>query len=245
MKAIILAGGVGTRAKPFTDYFPKAMIPIEGKPLIDHVINYVSSFDFIDEIVILGDFKGLGYQIKNYFENRVRIGKKRLRFVQDSSSGTGGDLIYLKNILKRSSDFLLWFSDNLSPIDLTDMYKFYKEKKGIACIATRKYRKEETGYAVTKDGWIVEFKEKPIINLQMSECLGIYMLGAKILKLINSKRKKRKQINLSFDILQELSNRKMISAFDIGKTPWIDIDSPAKIERNQELVKKIVKKMRG
>ena len=69
------------------------------------------------------------------------------------------------------------------------------------------------------------------------------MLGAKILKLINLKRKKRKQINLSFDILQKLSNRKMISAFDIGKTPWIDIDSPTKVERNQELVEKIVKKM--
>ena len=90
MKAVILAGGVGTRARPFTDYFPKAMIPVEGKPLIDHVVNYVSSFDFIDEIVILGDFKGLGDQIKNYFENRVTIGKKRLRFVQDSNSGTGG-----------------------------------------------------------------------------------------------------------------------------------------------------------
>lgn len=245
MKAVILAGGVGTRARPFTDYFPKAMIPVEGKPLIDHVVNYVSSFDFIDEIVILGDFKGLGDQIKNYFENRVTIGKKRLRFVQDSNSGTGGDLAHLKNILKTNSDFLLWFSDNLSPIDLTSMYKFYKEKKGIACIATRKYRKEETGYAVTKDGWIVKFKEKPMMKLQMSECLGIYMLGAKILKTINSKRVKRKQVNLSFDILQDLSNKKMISAFDIGKTLWIDIESPTKVERNQELVKKIIKKMRS
>lgn len=245
MKAVILAGGSGTRAKPFTDYFPKAMIPVEGRPLIDHVINYVSSFDFIDEIVILGDFKGLGYQIKNYYENRTRIGKKRLRFVQDSSSGTGGDLMNLKNVLKRNSDFILWFSDNLSPIDLADMYKFYKEKKSVACIATRKHRKEETGYAIIRDGWISEFKEKPIINLQMSECLGIYMLGAKILKLISSKKKRRRQVNLSFDILQDLSNRKMISAFDIGKTPWIDIDSPTKVERNQELVKKIVKKMRA
>ena len=69
MKAIILAGGKGTRAKPFTDFFPKAMIPVEGKPLIDHIIGYLSSFSFIDEILIVSDFKGLGGQIKHYFEN--------------------------------------------------------------------------------------------------------------------------------------------------------------------------------
>ncbi|HLC25014.1 MAG TPA: sugar phosphate nucleotidyltransferase, partial [Nitrosopumilaceae archaeon] len=44
MKIVILAGGRGTRGKPFTDYFPKAMIPIEGKPLIDYIVKYVSSF---------------------------------------------------------------------------------------------------------------------------------------------------------------------------------------------------------
>ncbi|WP_320416534.1 nucleotidyltransferase family protein [Candidatus Nitrosotenuis chungbukensis] len=44
MKAVILAGGKGTRARPFTDYFPKAMIPVLGSPLIDHVVRYLSSF---------------------------------------------------------------------------------------------------------------------------------------------------------------------------------------------------------
>ena len=70
MKVIILAGGKGTRAKPFTDFFPKAMIPVEGRPLIDHIVSYVSSFSFIDEILIVSDFKGLGAQLKHYFENR-------------------------------------------------------------------------------------------------------------------------------------------------------------------------------
>ena len=78
MKAVILAGGQGTRGKPFTDYFPKAMVPIEGKPLIDHIVQYLSSFDFIEEIIILANFKGLGDQIKSYFENRATIHKKDL-----------------------------------------------------------------------------------------------------------------------------------------------------------------------
>jgi len=243
LKAVILAGGRGTRGKPFTDYFPKAMIPIEGKPLIDHIVSYVSSFGFIDEIIILADYNGIGSQIKGYFENRAT--KKKIRFIQDSQSGTGGDLVHLSNLLGKSSEFLLWFSDNLTPIDLGKMFKFYKQKKSIACIATRRYRKEETGYAVVKDGLILGFKEKPVIKLQMAECLGIYILATKILKLIKSKQKRQRNINLSYDILQGLSKSKTISAFDIEKTPWIDIESPTKIERNQEFVKGIIKKMKA
>lgn len=242
MKAVILAGGRGTRGKPFTDYFPKAMIPIEGKPIIDHIVQYVSSFSFIDEIIILGDYQGIGSQIQGYFENRSS--KKKIRFVQDSQSGTGGDLVHISNLLKKNSEFVLWFVDNLAPVDLGKMLKFYKKKNSIACIATRGYRKEETGYANVKDGLILEFKEKPIIKLSMAECLGIYILATNILKLIKSKQKKQKHINLSYDILQGLSKNQSISAFDIEKTPWIDVESPIKIERNQELIKNIIKKMK-
>ena len=78
----------------------------------------------------------------------------------------------------------------------------------------------------------------------MAECLGVYILNTKIVKTIKSKKEKKKHVNLSFDVLQELSTKKMISAFDIGKTPWIDIDSPIKIERNHTLVKEIIKKMK-
>jgi mannose-1-phosphate guanylyltransferase len=242
LKAVILAGGRGTRGKPFTDYFPKAMIPIDGKPLIDHIVQYVSSFGFIDEIVILANYNGIDSQIQGYFENRAT--KKKIKFVQDSQSGTGGDLVHLSSLLGKSSEFLLWFADNLTPVDLGKMLKFYKKKKSTACVATRGYRKEETGYAIVKDGLILEFKEKPIIKLTMVECLGIYILATKILKLIKSKQRKQKQINLSYDILQGLSKNQSISAFDIEKTPWIDVESPTKIERNQELVKTIIKKMK-
>ena len=243
MKAVILAGGVGTRARPFTDYFPKAMIPVEGKPLIHHIVDYLSSFDFIDEITILGDFKGLGSQIKRYFENRTI--KKRVTFIQDSHSGTAGDLLHLDNLIKKDSEFILWFSDNLGAIDLSKMYRFYKEKNSFACIATRSYRKEETGYAIIEDGLIKEFKEKPFIKLPMPECLGIYILNTKILRFIKTKKAKQKQVNLSFDVLQEISAKRDLSAFDIGKAPWIDIESPIKVERNQKLIKKIIKKMRA
>ena len=245
MKIVILAGGRGTRGKPFTDYFPKAMIPIEGKPLIDYIIRYSSSFDFINEIIVLADYNGIGNQIRRYFGDRETIRAKKIRFVQDSNSGTGGDLTHLSAILKNERSFILWFVDNFCAIDLGKMYKSYKEKESIACIATRSYRKEETGYAKVRNGIVTGFQEKPFITMPMAECLGIYILDTKILKIIKSKKERSREVNLSFDVLQDLSKRKTVSVFDIGKALWVDIESPNKVERNQAIVKEIIRKMKN
>jgi len=93
VKAVILAGGQGSRGKPYTDYFPKTMIPLNGKPLIGYIIGYLSSFKFINEIIIVSDFNGLGGQIKNYFQ--ANSYRKKISFVQDSSKGTAGDLLHI------------------------------------------------------------------------------------------------------------------------------------------------------
>ncbi|MCS5528610.1 MAG: sugar phosphate nucleotidyltransferase [Nitrosopumilus sp.] len=236
MKAIILAGGKGTRGKPYTEYFPKAMTPINGKPLIDYVVRYLKTFKFIKEIIIISDYNGLGGQIKNYYGNQ-----KNIKFIQDSQSGTGGDLLHIEKELKNESEFLLWFVDNLCAIDVKKMKNIFKEKKSSACIATRTKRKEETGFATVENGIIKEFKEKPIMKLQLSECLGIYMLGKEIIKKI--KEKKQKQVNLSYDILQQLSKEDKVSAYDIADREWIDAESPMILERNEKTVMKIIKQM--
>ena len=237
MKAIILAGGKGTRGKPYTEYFPKAMTPINGKPLVDYVIRYLNSFSFIKEIIIISDYKGLGGQIKNYYGNQ-----KNLKFIQDSQSGTGGDLLHIEKELKNESEFLLWFVDNLCAIDIKKMRKIFKEKNSLACIATRTKRKEETGFAIVKNGIITEFKEKPLMKLQLSECLGIYMLGKEVMQKIKNKKNK-KQVNLSYDILQQLSKEGKVSAYDIAEREWIDAESPMVLERNEKMVTKIIKQM--
>ena len=237
MKAIILAGGKGTRGKPYTEYFPKAMTPINGKPMIDYVVRYLKSFNFIKEIIIISDYEGLGGQIKNYYGNQ-----KNIKFIQDSQSGTGGDLLHIEKELKGESEFLLWFVDNLCAVDIKKMRSTFKEKNSSACIATRTKRKEETGFAIVEDGIIKEFKEKPTMKLQLSECLGIYMLGKDIIEKIK-KKKNQKQINLSYDILQQLSKEGKVSAYDIAEKEWIDAESPMVLERNEKLVTKIIKQM--
>lgn len=240
MKAVILAGGKGTRGKPYTEYFPKAMTPINGKPLIDYIVKYLGNSKLIDGIIIIADFKGLGGQLKNYYETHARF--KKITFVQDSQRGTGGDLLHVEKHLKGESEFLLWFVDNLCSIDVYSMHEFFKEKNSIACIATRTKRKEETGFAIVNNGIIEKFIEKPTIQLDMSECLGIYILSKEILKKIK-KKEKQKSINLSFDILQEFSKNEIISAYDIGNKEWLDVESPTILERNEKTVKKIIKQM--
>ncbi|MDC1057202.1 nucleotidyltransferase family protein [Nitrosopumilus sp.] len=237
MKAIILAGGKGTRGKPYTEYFPKAMTPINGKPMVDYVVRYLKSFNFIKEIIIISDYQGLGGQIKNYYGNQ-----KNIKFIQDSQSGTGGDLLHIEKELKDESEFLLWFVDNLCAVDIKKMRSTFKEKNSSACIATRTKRKEETGFAIVENGIIKEFKEKPTMKLQLSECLGIYMLGKDIITKIK-KKKNQKQINLSYDILQQLSKDGKVSAYDIAEKEWIDAESPMVLERNDKLVTKIIKQM--
>ena len=237
MKAVILAGGKGTRGKPYTEYFPKAMLPINDKPLIGYVVNYLKSFSFIKEIIIISDFNGLGDQIKNYFGNENNI-----TFVQDSQSGTGGDLLHIEKKLKGESEFLLWFVDNLCAVDVKKMRETFRKKNSSACITTRTKRKEETGFAIVENDIIMEFKEKPVMKLQLSECLGIYMLGKDIISRIK-KKAKQKEINLSYDILQQLSKEGKVSAFDIGDNEWLDAESPTILERNEKTVKKIIKQM--
>ena len=212
------------------------MNPINGKPMIDYVVRYLKSFNFIKEVIIISDYNGLGGQIKNYYGDR-----KDIKFIQDSQSGTGGDLLHIEKELKNESEFLLWFVDNLCAVDVKKMRETFKEKNSFACIATRTKRKEETGFAIVENGIIKEFKEKPIMKLQLSECLGIYMLRKEIIQKI--KKRKQKQVNLSFDILQELSKEGKVSAHDIADKEWIDAESPMILERNKKLVTKIIKQM--
>lgn len=239
MKAVILAGGRGTRGRPYTDYFPKAMTPVHGRPLIDHIVGHLGRFDFISGIIVVSDFGGLGGQIKNYY--RGRHVEKRLSFVQDSQRGTGGDLLPVEGRLGRDRDFVLWFADNLCAVDLKRMREVFREKGGDACIATRTRRREETGFAVVEDGIIREFKEKPTVRLQMHECLGVYMLQRGVIGRIRDVKKK--EVNLSYDVLQQLSGEGRVSAFDIGGAGWIDAESPAALERNRGDVKKIIGQM--
>lgn len=193
MKAVIMAGGKGTRGKPYTEYFPKAMTPIYGKPLIDYIVRYIRSFDLVDQIVIITDVAGMGGQIRNYYGDSVHSKRGGIVFVQDSQSGTGGDLLHVANMIPDNEPFILWFADNLCAVDLKGMRKQFEACGSTACIATRRERAEETGFAaVDENGIVKKFIEKPVIKLPSPECLGVYMLGREVFARIEDAARIRK-----------------------------------------------------
>lgn len=75
-----MAGGHGTRARPFSQYSPKAMIPVNGRPVIDHIIRYLANFPIVEDIIIVCEFDQRGKQIVNYFEGKEQIIDRRIIF---------------------------------------------------------------------------------------------------------------------------------------------------------------------
>lgn len=225
------------RGRPYTEYIPKAMIPVDGKPIIARIVSHVMSSDEIDHVAIVSDFANLGGQIGNYFGKRSDI-----TFIQDSQSGTAGDLLHASGFLGNDKEFLLWFADNLCAIDVSGMVSLFRSRGSLACIATRTRRREETGFAVVEDLLVREFREKPVVELPMHECLGIYVLSGRILDLIRSKERQG-GLNLSYDVLEDLAVEGAVSAFDIGDTEWIDVESPLILDRNPQAVRDIIGSM--
>ena len=228
-----MAGGRGTRARPFTDYMPKAMMPAGGRPIIEHIIRHMGASDDISEITVIADLEGMGGQIYHRYRT---YGTKPIKFIQDSGSGTGGDLRHMDT----GGDFLLWFCDNLCALDIRGMADWYGRSGAAACIAVRSERPEETGFAEVEDGMVVRFQEKPVLRLPYCECLGIYILGGGIPDII---RGMAGPVNLSYDILQRMAPEGTVAAYDIGDIPWLDAESPAVLARNHTMVASIVSAM--
>lgn len=239
MKAIIMAGGAGTRGMPYTQNIPKSMTRIEGRPIIEHITRHIAASRNIDGIIIIADFKGMGGQVRNYLED-VRLCCP-ITFVQDSGSGTGGDLVHAQRKVGRES-FLLWFSDNLCAIDIDAMIATHKTTRRRACVAVSSRRKEETGFIKADGNLVTEFIEKPTITLSMPECLGVYVLDYAILQDIAHQGSRK--VDLSHDILGPLAASMKMSAYDIGRADWLDVESPVILERNAARVRRIMIQMK-
>lgn len=264
MKVILLAGGRGTRARPFSDFVPKSMIPIEGRPVIDHVVRYLTQFEIIDEILIVCEFDSSGSQIINYFEGKGSIIHKKISFIEDNKCGTGGAVLRAEDSIKNGSEpFLVWFADNLCALDLTDLVSLYhrlkmqlesgKEITGI--VVTRKHRYEETGRVSVQAkeyNKIEDFIEKPVVELESPEALGIYLFSEKIFEYLHqqqesvTRNKHTNSFDLSHDILAHLpkAGANLYSYSLDQRTEWIDIESPTYAERNIRILSRILNQMK-
>ncbi len=183
MKAVIMAGGEGTRLRPLTSNAPKPMLPLANRPMMEHIITLLKKHGF-DEIIVTVAF--LANNIKTYFGDGAEFGVT-IRYADEPVPlGTAGSVGNARDLLDET--FMVISGDVLTDIDLGQVLAFHKAKKAVATIGlTPVDNPLEFGIVITKeDGSIERFLEKPTWGQVFSDTIntGIYVLEPKIFDFI-------------------------------------------------------------
>jgi NDP-sugar pyrophosphorylase family protein len=182
MKAVILAGGKGTRLRPLTYETPKALLPVHGKTLTEHLFDLFKRHGITEVFLSIGY---LGEKIKDYFKDGKEFGVDIKYLEENEPLGTAGPLKLAKNELTES--FLVSNGDELKDINLDEMYKQHKKNKALVTIALTKVE-DPSQYGVAKlDGEkILEFIEKPKKEEAPSNLInsGLYIIEPEIIDMI-------------------------------------------------------------
>lgn len=128
-QVVILAGGKGTRLKEVSGDIPKPMVPILGKPLLQHLIEQCAKYDFLD-ICLLVSYKG--DVIEEYFGDGSQYGVSIQYYRENTPRGTAGALLDILDQL--NEQFLVLYGDTYFDVDLGKFWEFYKDKSGDAAI---------------------------------------------------------------------------------------------------------------
>ncbi len=168
MQAVILAGGKGTRLKPYTTIFPKPLMPIGDMPILEIVIRQLKYYGVKDIILAVGYLSEL---IKAYFGNGDKLGVTIEYSYEDKPLGTAAPLSLIKNL---EQDFLVMNGDILCDINFNEFIEFHKKSENLCTIsAFKKAVKIDLGVLETNEkGYVINYLEKPVLHYNVS--MGIY-----------------------------------------------------------------------
>ena len=224
MKAVLLAGGFGTRLSEETHLRPKPMIEIGGKPIIWHIMKIYSHYGVNDFIVCCG-YKG--YLIKEYFSNyflhqsdvTIDIKKNDIKIHNHISEPwkitlidtgdntmTGGRLKRVKKFIEDEKFFFLTYGDGLSDINISKSIDFHLKHKKLATITAVK-PPGRYGALEIENNIVKSFTEKPLGDRSYING-GFFILSPKVIDLITDDKTVWEQ-----DPLQELSKKSQLMAF--------------------------------
>ena len=177
MRAVILAGGQGTRLRPYTTVLPKPLLPVGHKAIVEVIIDQLKTHGFTHITLALGH---LAHLIKAVLGNGDKYRLTVDYVVEDIPLGTSGPLAMIKDL---DGTFLVMNGDILSNIDFNDVVRFHREQKAMATIAVHK-RVVTIDYGVLdRAGYsLVTYKEKPVFDYEVST--GIYVLESSVLRYI-------------------------------------------------------------
>lgn len=129
MKVVVIAGGQGTRIASVNSEIPKAMIPIDGKPILEYEVMMAKRYGFTDFLFITGH---MGDQIQSYFGNGEKWGVQIEYYQEEKPLGTAGALGYLKD--KLTEDFFVFYGDTVMDFDMQAMLDYHKQKNADATL---------------------------------------------------------------------------------------------------------------
>ena len=201
MKAVILAGGYGTRISEETDNIPKPMIRIGHKPILWHIMKMYSTHGITDFVICCG-YKG--YVIKEYFsnyflhmsdvtfcmkKNKMEVHHKRAEpwtiTLVDTGEGTmtGGRIKRIEEYIKNEDSFCLTYGDCVSNVNITELVNFHKQQQTLSTL-TAVYPPGRFGALDISNGKVNLFKEKPQGDGNRING-GFFVLSPKVIDLID------------------------------------------------------------
>ena len=237
MKAFILAAGLGTRLKPITEHFPKALVEVNGKPLLQRLIEKMKHSGYTDIVINVHHFAEQVIDFLNANQNfgvRIQISDEREQLLD-----TGGALLKAKPLLENEPYFLLHNVDILSDIDFSKITEHHIKSKALATMAIRDRnsdRKFLFNEKLQLEGWQNTKTNEKILIENYSETLtpfafsGIHVVDFNIFKFIKQTGK--------FSIIEtylDLSETYDIRGFRHDEDLWLDIGKPEHLELAQRI----------
>ena len=218
MKAVIMAGGEGTRLRPLTSNQPKPMMPVANRPMMEHVVELLKKHGFQDIVVTVA------YQanaIRTYFGDGSEFGVRMVYATEENPLGTAGSV---RNAMDELAEpFLVISGDVVTDIDLGAIVDFHAEKKALATIGLKSMDNPlEFGIVITReDGSIERFLEKPTWGQVFSDTIntGIYVLQPEIFDYITPDA----AVDFSADVFPKLLDDGMPIFGFVADGYWEDV----------------------
>lgn len=217
---VIMAGGLGTRLRPHTETCPKPMLPVAGRPMLEHIIERAKAEGFAHFIIAV---QYLGHIIEEYFGNGERFGVSIEYLREKAPLGTVGALSLLNP--RPELPFLVTNGDVLSDIRYGELLDFHSRHAAMATMAVRLHEWQHPfGVVQTQGVDIVGFEEKPIARTCINA--GIYVLSPEVLDKMSANS--HCDMPTLFEQLQTEGKRTV--AYPMHE-PWLDVGRPDDLNR--------------
>jgi NDP-mannose synthase len=226
MKAVILAGGLGTRLRPFTQIIPKPLLPIGEKSVLEIQIEHLKKHGF-NEIFLATNYKS--EYIENFFGDGSRFGVKLKISKEELPLGTAGPVTLLKDEL--TEPFLVMNGDILTLLNYTDFYNFSVNNDADLTITIKEFITPfQFGNIEYKGDYVTTIQEKP--DLKMNILAGIYIFKPDIFKQIPDNT----YFGMDHLIEKMLKQKLPVAKYQINEY-WLDIGKVDDYEKAQEVYK--------